>query len=203
MADLTLSNGPLKRVCVFCGSHAGRNPAYRETAIVTGQLLARRGITLVYGGGNVGLMGAVADACLEAGGQVIGCIPKQLLDRELAHQGLTELHVVESMHQRKQLMADLSDAFIALPGGIGTFEELFEIWTWSLLGIQRKATGLVNVDRYYDHLIGLADHAVAEGFLKPEPRELLMVDTDPARLLDRIAAFQPGRGPGAITGEAR
>ena len=181
----------------------GWNPAYAEVARATGTLLARRGITLVYGGGKVGLMGTLADACLEAGGEVIGSIPKQLLDRELGHTGLTELHVVESIHARKAQMADLSDAFIALPGGIGTFEELFEIWTWSQLGLQRKATGLLNVDGYYDHLIGLADHAVKEGFLSQSARELLMVETEPERLLDLLAAYVPDAGPGMISGEAR
>lgn len=181
----------------------GWNPAYAEVARATGTLLAQRGITLVYGGGKIGLMGTLADACLEAGGQVIGSIPEQLLDRELGHTGLTELHVVESMHERKALMADLSDAFIALPGGIGTFEELFEIWTWSLLGLQRKATGLLNVDGYYDHLIGLADHAVKEGFLKQSAREMLVVETEPERLLDRLEEYVPDAGPGTISGEAR
>lgn len=180
----------LTRLCVFCGSSSGARPEYSEAAKRVGLLLAERGITLVYGAGHVGLMGELADACLDAGGSVIGAIPKALVRRELAHMRLTELHVVESMHERKALMADLADAFLALPGGIGTFEELFEIWTWSQLGLQSKACGLLNSGGYYDHLIALAEHAVEEGFLRQTARDLLLVDTDPERLLDRLGAVR-------------
>ena len=152
-----------------------------------GRLLCQRGIDLVYGGGNVGLMGALADACLAAGGRVIGVIPQALADREVAHTGLTELRVVSSMHERKSVMAQLADAFVALPGGYGTWEELFEVLSWSQLGIQRKACGLLNVRGYYDPLLELANKAVSEGFLREVNRDLLLSDVDPARLLDRLS----------------
>ena len=156
----------LRRVCIFCGSSPGTNGLYREAARTVGRLLCQRGLELVYGGGNVGLMGAVADGCLQDGGRVIGVIPEALKKKELAHSGLTELRVVGSMHERKALMADLSDAFIALPGGYGTWDEFCEILTWSQLGIQRKACALLNVNGYYDPLLAMADRAVSEGFLK-------------------------------------
>jgi len=179
----------LQRICVFCGSSFGSRPAYREAAETVGRLLCRRGIELVYGGGNVGLMGAMADACLDGGGRVIGVIPQALFDKEVAHLGLTELRVVNSMHERKALMADLSDAFLALPGGYGTWDEFCEVLTWSQLGIQRKACALLNVNGYYDPFLEFADRAVSEGFLKDVNRELMLSDDDPARLLDRLGGY--------------
>jgi len=177
----------LGRICVFCGSSSGVHIDYAQAAQTIGRLLSERGIDLVYGGGNVGLMGALADACLAAGGRVIGVIPQALVDREAAHTGLTELRVVSSMHERKSVMAGLADAFVALPGGYGTWEELFEVLSWSQLGIQRKACGLLNVRGYYDPLLELANKAVSEGFLREVNRELLLSDVDPARLLDRLS----------------
>ena len=164
---------------------------YREVAQSVGRLLAQRGIELVYGGGKTGLMGSVADACLAAGGRVIGVIPQLLVDKEVAHLGLTELRVVGSMHDRKALMADLSDAFVALPGGYGTWEEFFEVLTWSQLGIQQKACALLNIKGFYDPLIEMADKAVSDGFLKKGNREMLLVDDDPGRLLDRLGKYSP------------
>ena len=161
-------------------------------------MLGRRAIRLVYGGGHVGLMGVVADACLNAGGCVIGVIPQALADKEVAHKGLTELRVVGSMHERKAVMAGLSDAFLALPGGFGTWDELFEALTWSQLGIQNKACGLLNVNGYYDSMIAMVDRAVAEGFIRNPHRELLLSDTDVSRLLDRLShAFGPATRAGA------
>jgi uncharacterized protein (TIGR00730 family) len=177
----------LKRICVFCGSSSGVNALHTEAAQAIGRLLCRRGVELVYGGGNVGLMGVLADACLAEGGRVIGVIPQALVDKEVAHQGLTELRVVSSMHERKAVMAELSDAFAALPGGYGTWEELFEMLTWTQLGIQRKPCGLLNVNGYYDPLLELADQAVSEGFLREVNRELLLSDDEPERLLDRLS----------------
>lgn len=162
---------------------------YTQAAQTVGRLLSQRGIELVFGGSNVGLMGTMADACLSGGGRVIGVIPQAMVDREVAHTGLTELHVVASMHERKALMADLSDAFIALPGGYGTWDEFCEVLTWSQLGIQRKACALLNVNGYYDSFLRLADLAVAEGFLRERNRELLISDDDPARLLDRVSSY--------------
>jgi uncharacterized protein (TIGR00730 family) len=179
----------LRRICVFCGSSAGARPVYRQAAQTIGQLLCRRGIELVYGGGRVGLMGTVADACLNEGGRVIGVIPQALADREVAHTGLTELRIVGSMHERKAVMADLSDAFVALPGGFGTWEEFFEVLTWGQLGIQRKACGVLNVDGYYDPLLQMADRALSEGFVREMHRGLLLSDADPERLLDRLSSY--------------
>jgi uncharacterized protein (TIGR00730 family) len=179
----------LKRVCVFCGSSSGFDPVYAKAAAETGALLAQRGIELVYGAGNVGLMGVVADACLRNGGRVIGVIPKLLEEKELAHRGLTELHVVRSMHERKALMADLSDAFVALPGGYGTWDELCEVLTWSQLGIQRKACAVLNVNGYYDPMLAMADRAVADGFLRAAHRDLLITETDAGRLMDRLSVY--------------
>jgi uncharacterized protein (TIGR00730 family) len=178
-----------RRVCVFCGSSLGNQPAYAQAADDIGRLLAERGIELVYGGGNVGLMGRIADACLHHGGRAIGVIPRNLVEKEIAHSGLTNLHVVESMHERKALMADLADAFAALPGGFGTWEEFCEVLTWSQLGLQRKACALLNVHGYYDPLLAMADRAVDEGFLRRDHRELLLAETDPARLLDRLSSY--------------
>jgi uncharacterized protein (TIGR00730 family) len=181
----------MKRVCVFCGSSVGRNPRYAEAARRTGVTLARRGIGLVYGGGSVGLMGAVADAALEAGGEVVGVIPKALQLRELAHARLTKLHVVASMHDRKAKMAELAEGFVALPGGMGTLEELSEVLTWAQLGIHARPCGLLDVDGYYRPLVAFFDHAVAEGFLRPEHRRLVLVADDPDALLDEFAAWTP------------
>jgi uncharacterized protein (TIGR00730 family) len=179
----------LQRICVFCGSSFGSRPAYREAAETVGWLLCQRGIELVYGGGNVGLMGALADACLGGGGRVIGVMPQALVDKEVAHMGLTELRVVKSMHERKSLMADLSDAFVALPGGYGTWDEFCEVLTWSQLGIQRKACALLNVNGYYDPFLEFADRAVSEGFLRDVNRDLMLSDDDPVRLLDRLGSY--------------
>jgi uncharacterized protein (TIGR00730 family) len=179
----------LKRICVFCGSNSGGQSAYGEAAQTVGRLLAQRGIELVYGGGKVGFMGALADACLVEGGRVIGVIPQALVNKEVAHSGLTELRIVNSMHERKAIMAGLSDVFVALPGGYGTWDELFEALSWSQLGIQRKACGILNVNGYYDPLLQLTDKAVAEGFLRKISRELLISDVDPERLLNRLSTY--------------
>jgi len=179
----------MKRLCVFCGSSHGANPAYAEAAVTLGTLLANRGIGLVYGGGNVGLMGVIADAALAAGGEVIGVIPKSLADREVAHHGVTDLRVVDSMHTRKAMMADLSDAFIAMPGGVGTFEEFFEAITWTQLGLHRKACGLLNVAGFYTPLAVFIDQAVSEGFIKPVHRAAIVVDDNPERLLNSLSTI--------------
>jgi uncharacterized protein (TIGR00730 family) len=173
----------VKRVCVFSGSSPGADLAYRAAATDLGHRLADRGIELVYGGAHVGLMGAVADAALEAGGEVVGVIPQLLVDREVAHTGLTELHVVSSMHERKALMAELSDAFVALPGGIGTLEELIEVYTWSFLGIHSKPLAVLNTAGFYDGLSAFLDHATGQGFLRPEQRAKLLVAPDTEALL--------------------
>ena len=177
----------MKRVCIFCGSSSGNNPQYREFAEAMGRLLARKKIALVYGGGHVGLMGVVADAVLAGGGEAIGVIPQALADREIAHSGLTDLRVVDSMHTRKALMADLSDAFIAMPGGVGTFEEIFEAITWTQLGVHRKPCGFLNAAAFYTPLIAFIDQAVSEGFIKPAHRRMIVVDDNPERLLDTLA----------------
>jgi len=180
----------MRRVCVFCGSSVGRQPAYVEAAQAMGALLAKRGIGLVYGGGNVGLMGVIADAVLERGGEVIGVIPQALANREIAHTGVTALHIVDSMHTRKAMMAELSDAFVAMPGGVGTFEEFFEAVTWTQLGLQRKPCGLLNVNAFYSPLSAFIDQAVTEGFIKPVHRAAIVVDSDPGRLLDTLATIR-------------
>jgi len=180
-------------ICVFCGSASGRAPTYTAAARELGQLLAKRGIGLVYGGGNVGLMGELADSVLDAGGRAIGVIPQQLVDREIAHGGLTELHVVENLHQRKALMAELADAFLTLPGGVGTMEELFEVWSWGRLGLHSKPCGLLNVNGYFDSLRTLTDQMVTEGFLEPVHRELLLIEEQPGVLLDRLVAYATPR----------
>jgi uncharacterized protein (TIGR00730 family) len=179
------------RLCIFAGSSPGANPNYLREAHKLGTLLAHRRIGLVYGGASVGLMGAVADAALEAGGEVIGVIPKSLVARELAHKGLPDLRIVSSMHERKATMSQLSDGFIAIPGGIGTLEELFEVWTWAQLGEHEKPCALLNTDNYYAPLLSFLDKVVSEAFLKPAHREMLLVDTDPDRLLDRMNAYVP------------
>lgn len=178
----------MRRICVYCGSNAGRRPAYAAAARAVATAAARRGLGLVYGGGNVGLMGIAADAALAAGGEVIGVIPEQLADLELAHQGLTELHVVPSMHERKALMARLADAFVALPGGYGTFEELLEALTWTQLGLHAKPCGLLNVEGYYDPLVAQLERATADGFLRTDHASILIADADVDALLDRLAS---------------
>jgi uncharacterized protein (TIGR00730 family) len=173
-------------VCVFCGSKVGEKAEYRAAAVAVGRELAARGWGLVYGGGSVGLMGVVADAVLEGGGEVIGVIPEALATKELLHAGVQPMHVTPGMHARKQLMADHADAFLALPGGFGTFEELFEIVTWSQLGLHAKPIGLLNTAGFYVPLVSLIEHAIAEGFIRPAHRDLLVVSDDPADLLDRL-----------------
>jgi uncharacterized protein (TIGR00730 family) len=179
-------NGPGLSVCVSCGSRFGDAPAFAEAARALGRLIAERGGQLVYGGGRVGLMGTVADACLAAGGRVVGVIPDALMAKEVGHAGLSELHVVQTMHQRKLLMAERADAFVALPGGIGTLEELYEMWSWQQLGYHDKPVALLNVDGYYDALLAFMDAAHARGFVSDAQHAALLVDTDPARLLATI-----------------
>jgi len=181
----------MKRICVFCGSTAGARSEYAEAARALATVLAERKLGIVYGGGNVGLMGVLADAALARGGEVIGVIPQKLVDKEVAHRGVTELLVVETMHERKALMNDLSDAFLALPGGFGTLDEFFEVLTWSQLGFHGKPCALLNVAGYYDGMLAMLDHAVTERFLRPAHRELVIADTDPLRLLQRLSAFVP------------
>lgn len=180
----------MQRICVFCGSQAGGRPRYAAAATALGTLLAQRGIGLVYGGGKVGLMGVLADAALAGGGEVIGVIPERLMNRELGHGGVTDLRVVDSMHERKAMMSDLSDAFVALPGGYGTFEEFFEVVTWMQLGIHAKPCGLLNVGGFYDMLLALIDHAAAESFIRPTHRGLVLVDTEPAMLLQQLLDYR-------------
>jgi uncharacterized protein (TIGR00730 family) len=175
---------------VFCGASTGVNPAYREAAIALGQALAHRGLTLVYGGGAVGLMGIVADAAMAAGGEVIGIIPQALMDAEVGHTGLTRLEVVDGMHARKARMAELSDAFVALPGGLGTLEELFEVWTWGQLGYHAKPLGLLDVNGFYSKLGSFLDHVVEEGFVRPQHRAMLKLADAPDALLDAMDSFQ-------------
>jgi uncharacterized protein (TIGR00730 family) len=176
---------------VYCGSSSGRLEAYGSAAQDLARAMASRNIRLVYGGAGIGIMGMVADHILKLGGQAIGVIPKALAHKEVAHKNLTELHVTQSMHERKMLMAELSDGFIALPGGIGTLEELFEIWTWAQLGFHTKPCGLLNVEGYYDSLIAFLDHVLAEQFVKKHHHDLLMVETNPDALLDRYSNYQP------------
>jgi uncharacterized protein (TIGR00730 family) len=180
----------LKRICVFCASNAGNKLVYAEAARALGRLLVERGLGLVYGGGNVGLMGVIADAVVEARGEAIGVIPQALVDRELAHRGLAELHVVASMHARKQLMHELADGFIALPGGFGTLEELLETLTWGQLGLHAKPCGVLNVEGFYDPLLVLLDRAVDDGLLRREHRRLLLVDASAPALLDRFTGWE-------------
>ncbi|MFP4472132.1 MAG: TIGR00730 family Rossman fold protein [Bacteroidales bacterium] len=181
----------MNSVCVFCGSAVGKNGAYTARARSLGRLLAHRNITLVYGGGNIGVMRVIADSALEAGGEVIGVMPRHIVDREIAHQEITKLHIVGSMHERKAMMAELSDAFIALPGGFGTIDELFEIMTWNQLEIISKPTGLLNVEGYFNHLMAFIDHAVEEKFVRTEHRSALIVEEDENRLLEKLEKFQP------------
>jgi uncharacterized protein (TIGR00730 family) len=182
----------MQSICIFCGANPGFAPSHIELARSVGRLVASRGLRLIYGGGRVGLMGAMADAALSTGGEVIGVIPQLLLDREVGHGGLTQLHVVTTMAQRKALMGELSDAFLTLPGGIGTMDEFFEAWTWTQLGLQHKPSGLLNADGYYDPLLEFLDRSVAAGFLHPASRASVLIDTSPERLLDQLAAWSPG-----------
>ncbi|HET8694494.1 MAG TPA: TIGR00730 family Rossman fold protein [Aquabacterium sp.] len=196
-------------LCVYCGSRMGTSPVFEAIAREVGQQIGKRGWRLVYGGGSTGLMGAVADSALAAGADVIGVIPDRLIQRELGHGGVTELQIVGSMHERKHQMAMHSQAFLALPGGIGTMEEIFEVWTWRQLDYHRKAVGLLNVEGYYDHLLRFIDQSRDSGFLWPDVQELLLVDTDVTRMLDRLEAEfielqkqtppeAPDAGPGGV-----
>lgn len=180
----------MKSVCVYCGSSSGRVEAYAEAARALAAALVGRGLRLVYGGAQVGIMGVVADEVLRLGGEAVGVIPEALMRKELAHPGLTELHVTASMHERKTLMADLADGFVALPGGVGTLEEIFEVWTWAQLGFHAKPCGLLNAEGYYDALIAFLDHTRDEGFVRPAHRGMLIVESEPIRLLDRFAAYE-------------
>lgn len=180
----------MKRICVYCGSSYGKLPIYTEAAKALGKALTERDIGLVYGGASVGIMGVIADAVLENGGEVIGVIPQAIADKEIAHTNLTELKVVANMHQRKAMMADDSDGFIALPGGLGTMEELFEVWTWAQLGFHQKPCGLMNVAGYYDHLTAFIDHAVDQEYVKATHKDTLLVATEPNDLLEKMANYQ-------------
>lgn len=179
------------RVCVFCGSSFGARPVYAESARSLGRVLAERGIGLVYGGAQVGTMGELANAALQAGGEVVGIIPDHMVEQEIAHDGITELLVVGDMHERKAGMAARADAFIALPGGAGTMEELFEVWTWAQLGLHAKPLGLLDVAGYFAPLRGFLDHMVTEGFLRAEYRDMVLFEDDAGRLIDRIAEYEP------------
>jgi uncharacterized protein (TIGR00730 family) len=181
----------LRAVTVYCGSNPGADPAFADATRELARLLASADVRIVYGGGHVGLMGILADAAMEAGGEVIGVMPQALIDREIGHRGLTDLRVVDSMHERKALMAELGDAFIALPGGIGTLEELIEVYTWSQLGLHRKPLGVLNVAGFYDTLAAFLDHAVQERFLRPQQRAVLAFEAEPEALLARLAGAEP------------
>lgn len=194
----------MQSVCVFSGSRTGVQPAFRRVAELLSDELLRRGMRLVYGGGDIGLMGVMADRILAAGGEVVGVIPRCLVEREVAHQGLTQLHVVETMHERKALMADLSEGFLALPGGFGTLEELFEVVTWRQLRIHAKPCGMLNVAGYFDDLLSFLDRCVAEDFIREPERRRLLVDEDPARLLDGLAhELATTRTTATIPGDVR
>ena len=181
----------LKRICVYCGGLKGNNSVYMEAATLFGKALVERDIDLVYGGGHIGLMGAVADSVLAGGGNAIGVMPRSLVDREIAHKGLTDLKVVDTMHERKAMMAELSDAFVALPGGYGTLEELFETITLTIIEAHSKPLGILNVDGYYDKLLGLLEHVCEEGFITKEDREFLVVDSNPGSLIERLEVAKP------------
>ena len=189
----------MKRLCVFCGANTGTGPRYLEAARELGTTLARAGVGVVYGGAGIGLMGALADAARTAGGKVIGVIPQNLMAREVAHRHLDDLRVVGSMHERKALMAELADGFIALPGGVGTLEELFEVWTWSHLGLHRKPCALLDVDGFYRGLSGFLDHVDREGFLREGVRDMLLIDDDAVRLLERMRAWRAPETPQVLT----
>ncbi|MCC6242798.1 MAG: TIGR00730 family Rossman fold protein [Gemmatimonadaceae bacterium] len=183
----------IERLCVYCASHDGVRPEYLAMARMLGTRIAQRGMALVYGGGGTGLMGAMADAALAAGGEVVGVMPHTLVQREAAHRGLTALHEVDTMHERKALLTEMADAFITMPGGLGTLEEFFETWTWAQLGVHHKPVGLFNVQGYWGPLITMLEHAESEGFLRGTPHEWLVIDEDPDALLDRLARFEPPR----------
>ena len=185
----------MQSVCVFCGSSQGTDPAYTEAARSLGRTLAEANVRLVFGGGHVGLMGVISNAALEAGGEVIGIIPKSLVERELAHPNLADLRIVGSMHERKAMMSDLSEGFIMLPGGTGTLEEFFEVLTWAQLGEHEKPCGILNVSGYYDPLIAVFDHMVDKGFLSASNRSLVLVESEPERLLQRLDHYQPPETP--------
>jgi uncharacterized protein (TIGR00730 family) len=186
-----MKGASMKAVCVFCGSNPGNHPDYAAAAEALGQAIAKRGATLVYGGAEVGLMGITADAALAAGGEVIGIIPKALMDKEICHKSLTRLEAVGSMHERKARMAELSDGFVNLPGGTGTLEEMFEVWTWGQLGFHTKPIGVLNVRGFYDPLMTFLDHQRDEGFVKPGLRDTLLSAGDPNVLLDAMEAYEP------------
>lgn len=181
----------MKSICIYCGSNPGRQEAYSRAARDLARTLVNRNLKLVYGGTSVGIMGLIADTVLQLGGEAVGVIPEALVRKEVAHPNLTELHVTQSMHERKTLMADLSDGFIAMPGGIGTLEEIFEIWTWAQLGFHKKPCGLLNIEGYFDSLTAFFEHAVAEQFVKQPHRSMLLVDSAPETLLDRFASYEP------------
>jgi uncharacterized protein (TIGR00730 family) len=181
----------MKRICVFCGSYSGVRPEYAEGARALAALLVREAIELVYGGGRVGLMGIVADEVLRLGGRATGVIPRPLVQREVGHESLTATHVVETMHERKALMAELADGFVALPGGLGTFEEIFEVWTWAQLGMHQKPVGFLNVAGYYDRLVSFIEHAASEGFIRDAILRTMIVESDAGVLLERFRAFEP------------
>ena len=181
----------MRRICVFCGANDGSRPIYREQAEALGALLVREKIGLVYGGSNVGLMGLVADTVLAGGGETIGVIPQALVDKEVAHRGLSDLRIVNSMHERKAMMMDLSDGFIALPGGYGTFDELCEVLSWAQLGLHQKPIGILNIEGYYDLFVKMLNHAAAERFLRPEHREMLLEATTPEQILAAMRAYVP------------
>jgi uncharacterized protein (TIGR00730 family) len=185
----------LHSVCVFCGSSSGNDPAYTQAARSLGRTLAEANVRLVFGGGHVGLMGVISNAALEAGGEVIGIIPKSLVERELAHPNLADLRIVGSMHERKAMMSDLSEGFITLPGGTGTLEEFFEVLTWAQLGEHEKPCGLLNVAGYYDPLLAVFDHMVDRGFLSASNRALVLVDSEPDKLLRRLDLYRPPETP--------
>lgn len=193
----------MRRICVFSGSSRGKDPVYRDAAADLGRILAREGIGVVYGGASVGLMGALADAARSAGGEVIGVIPQSLVDLEVAHTGLDDLRIVGSMHERKALMAELSDGFIALPGGIGTLEEIFEVWTWGQLGSHTKPCAFLNTRGYYTPLLDFLDHVVAEEFLKPIHRGMILVESDPQAALHTMSGYRPPTVPKLIARDER
>jgi uncharacterized protein (TIGR00730 family) len=181
----------MKAVCVYCGSSNGAKPVYAEAARAFGRALVDANLALVYGGGKVGLMGIIADTVMAAGGRAIGVIPELLVDKEIGHHGLTELHVVPDMHHRKKMMADLSDAFVALPGGAGTLEELFEMYTWAQLGYHRKPVGVLNIERFYDPLIAMLEHTVSEGFMQRAYFDTLQIESDPVALIGKLQRYRP------------
>ena len=181
----------LRTVCVFCAASPGTDPIYRERAVALGRFLAESGRRIVFGGGRTGLMGALADGALTAGGEVVGVMPGHLVEREVAHTELTDLIVVRSMHERKALLSEMADGFLAMPGGLGTLEELFEVWTWGQLGLHRKPYGLLNVNGFFDPLLTFLDHTVTEGFIRQEYRALLVVEREAAALITRMEAMEP------------